>query len=307
MNYYHRVINRLCGFSFIPPTTTYNFTYDAFGNILTTKVGNTPLSTNTYEAGNGNLSQVTYGNGFVKKYIYDKYGRITSHSENGDTKARYIYNAEGQLGKVEDNSANKTHKYYYDLIGRLIREEISDGSYIKTSYNNVDLGTYMEYGFKDNGARGITYTYLSRDNLPESTKYGDNKVTNTYDNLTRLTKKTYDATNSGVTDPKVSYTYVDWAEEYGEPDRTTGVIEKVDYSYSTGGLSLDDITYGYDKEGNITWEVTDSGDEKYTYDSKNQLVRHDSAKANKSYTYTYDSAGNITSRKHLHLLHIPIS
>lgn len=44
------------------PGTTYSFTYDDFGNILSTKIGDTALSTNTYESGNGNLSKVTYGN-----------------------------------------------------------------------------------------------------------------------------------------------------------------------------------------------------------------------------------------------------
>ena len=134
----------------------------------------------------------------------------------------------------------------------------------------------------------VESTYLDADNLPDSTIFGDNTVTNTYDELTRLTKTTYKATNTGVDNPKVTYVYVDWNEKYGEPDRTTEAVNTIDYSHSSSGLTLDDITYGYDKEGNITWEVTDSGDEKYTYDSKNQLIRHDSAKANKSYTYSYD-------------------
>ena len=32
---------------------TYSFTYDSFGNVLSTKVGEKPLSTNTYGANNG--------------------------------------------------------------------------------------------------------------------------------------------------------------------------------------------------------------------------------------------------------------
>ncbi len=33
------------------------------------------------------------------------------------------------------------------------------------------------------------------------------------------------------------------------------------------------------------------------YDSKNQLVRHDSVTQNASFTYSYDKAGNITAVK----------
>ena len=49
----------------------YNFLYDVFGNLLSTKVGNTALSTNTYGANNGNLTKTVYGNGCAVEFEYD--------------------------------------------------------------------------------------------------------------------------------------------------------------------------------------------------------------------------------------------
>ena len=78
-------------------STTYFFTYDGFSNPLVTKAGNVTLNTNTYGANNGNLLTSTYGNGFIKEYMYDKYDRVTSVKYSGTEKFTYSYNADGLL------------------------------------------------------------------------------------------------------------------------------------------------------------------------------------------------------------------
>ena len=66
---------------------------------------------------------------------------------------------------------------------------------------------------------------------------------------------------------------------------------------------MSDLYYTYDEARNITSErVWTTGEEKplrekYTYDKKNQLTRHDSKTQNATFVYTYDSAGNIKSVK----------
>ena len=68
-----------------------------------------------------------------------------------------------------------------------------DGSYIKTSYDNVDKSTQLHYKF--NGQRrDVYFGYSSKDNLPLTVKFGANSayvVENNYDELTRLKFKTY--------------------------------------------------------------------------------------------------------------------
>lgn len=65
---------------------------------------------------------------------------------------------------------------------------------------------------------------------------------------------------------------------------------------------MSDLYYVYDANGNITaertWQPGENNPlrEKYTYDGKNQLIRHDSATQGKSFAYEYDAGGNILSK-----------
>ena len=176
----------------------------------------------------------------------------------------------------------------------------NDGSYVKTSYDELDKSTDLHYKF--NGQRrDVYFHYSDKDNLPLDVKFGtDSKyiVENNYDELTRLKFKTYTIpnTNSKI---NTSYSYVDWSST---ENRTTGTVRGIDYAYVTGGLSTHDRWYTYDNVGNIltecSWISSTSKpvQESYTYDAKNQLVKHDSVSLNAIYTYEYDLGGNIKSK-----------
>ena len=64
------------------------------------------------------------------------------------------------------------------------------------------------------------------------------------------------------------------------------------------GTVKDSLAYTYDNNGNIT-EIKNGNTvlAKYTYDGLNQLIREDNAVLNRSYVFTYDTAGNILSKK----------
>ena len=55
-------------------------------------------------------------------------------------------------------------------------------------------------------------------------------------------------------------------------------------------------TYSYDSNGNIATVSDGTHTTRYSYDSANQLTREDNQAAGKSWTYTYDDAGNILSK-----------
>ena len=177
----------------------------------------------------------------------------------------------------------------------------NDGSYVKTSYDELDKSTDLHYKF--NGQRrDVYFHYSDKDNLPLDVKFGtDSKyiVENNYDELTRLKFKTYTIpnTNSKI---NTSYSYVDWSGN--NSDRTTGTVRGIDYTYVAEGLSTHDRWYTYDNVGNIltecSWISSSSKpvQESYTYDAKNQLVKHDSVSLNAIYTYEYDLGGNIKSK-----------
>ena len=284
---------------------TYNFVYDKWGNNTEVKVGSQTLVTNTYKSNNGLLQQQKYGNGFKVGHNYDSLDRETSrvyNNGNSDVaKFYWTYNADGNLARYSENG-NRVLTYLYDDIGRLLQVSGNDGSYVKTSYDELDKSTDLHYKF--NGQRrDVYFNYYDKDNLPLDVKFGtDSKyiVENNYDELTRLKFKTYTIPSTG-SKINTSYSYVDWSGN--NSDRTTGTVRGIDYTYVTGGLSTHDRWYTYDNVGNILTEKVWTSDdtkplrEKYTYDAKNQLVRHDSVTQNCTITYAYDAGGNITTKK----------
>ena len=279
---------------------TYNFVYDKWGNNTEVKVGSQILVTNTYKSNNGLLTQQKYGNEFTVGHNYDSLDRETSRSYNGTTKFYWTYNADGNLARYSENG-NRVLTYLYDDIGRLLQVSGNDGSYVKTSCDKLDKSTDLHYKF--NGQRrDVYFHYSDKDNLPLDVKFGtDSKyiVENNYDELTRLKFKTYTIPSTG-SKINTSYSYVDWSST---ENRTTGTVRGIDYTYVTGGLTTHDRWYTYDNVGNILTEKVWTSDdtkplrEKYTYDAKNQLVRHDSVTQNCTITYAYDAGGNITTKK----------
>ena len=278
------------------PSTEYSFTYDAFGNSLSTKVGNYTLVTNEYNANNGTLSKQTYGNRYSVSYIYDDLDRETARKYNGTTLYKWAYNALGQVGIYTDNVTGNKYYYTYDDIGRLVRTEVSDGSWFKTSYNTIDLATQLKYHYAGL-TRTVSYAYSSRDNMPESTTFSTSyRVKNTYDDLGRIITKAYDDTETSNNQVKAQYTYKNVVD-----DRTSSRIAAIDYT-TKGGLPIDDLFYIYDDNGNIVdiYKGANTAGtllEHYAYDSKNQLIRNDSTVQDATFLYTYDATGNITAVK----------
>ena len=281
------------------PSTTYQFTYDAFGNPVSTKIGNRTLLTNSYDDNNGVLLSKTYGNNTLTvNYEYDSYDRLTTMKYGSTTKASWAYTARGQVGSHYDAGEGRTWYYTYDDIGRLVRMDASDGSYFRTDYNILDQNTELHYRLADWGKRDVYFSYDEL-NRPSMARFGSNssyRVTNAYDPLSRMTGRTYHVTGTGASDATVSYGYEDRS---GQTNRTTTTVNSVSYSYNTSGLSIPNLQYSYDAAGNITYIKDGSGNtlEHYVYDSRNQLTRNDSATQNKSFTYSYDDAGNIQKRK----------
>ena len=259
-----------------------------------------------YAANNGLLEKQTYGNGFTVGHNYDSLDRETSrvyNNGNSDVAKYYwTYNADGNLARYSENG-NRVLTYLYDDIGRLLQVSGNDGSYVKTSYDKLDKSTDLHYKF--NGQRrDVYFHYSDKDNLPLDVKFGTGTayaVTNLYDGLTRVYEKDYTLVgNTSNSELKAEYSYVDWSGD--NSDRTTGTVRGINYTYADGGLKTNDRWYTYDNVGNIltecSWISSSSKpvQESYTYDAKNQLVKHDSVTLNATFTYTYDVAGNIKSK-----------
>lgn len=102
---------------------------------------------------------------------------------------------------------------------------------------------------------------------------------------------------------KTEYTYPEYADNKTS-NRVESYVNKVYCGTDTdnGYTSYTGYSYDYDANGNITAEysLNASGTETlrygYVYDELNQLVRVNDAVAQKTYTYTYDGAGNILAK-----------
>ena len=306
VTYIYNKVGQLASISSPGDKTKYYFEYDNWGKNTKVKVGSQELVSNEYEPNNGLLKTQSYGNNFYVTHNYDSLDRESSrvYNDGNSDVAKYYwtYNADGNLARYSENG-NRVLTYLYDDIGRLLQVSGNDGSYVKTSYDKFDKSTNLHYKF--NGQRrDVYFFYDKKDNLPKSVQFGTGSaytVTNLYDGLTRIYEKDYTLVGStSGSELKAVYSYKPFDSKV--PNRTTGTIQGINYTFTDGGLRTYDRWYTYDHAGNILTEgVWKTNAEKpvyetYTYDAKNQLVKHDSVTLNATFTYTYDVAGNIKSK-----------
>ncbi len=296
-------------------TDTYSFTYDSFGNVVSTNVGGKALSTNTYGANNGVLQSTAYGNGAVKNYTYDSFGNLASVGNGSSTQFTWTYDSAMNPMTHVDNVNNLRYNYEYDGIGRLIRQEL------RTADNATHLGaTEFTYDLRNNvtkvtneiGGRTLSQSYsyskidavanserYAKDNLPVRYELSPSRyVDYSYDGLNRLNKKTLSTGTPLVW--RYIFNFSGRNAENEDVYRTTQIL-----SEASGKIAYN---YTYDVAGNITSvrkaDSDGSGNAStawtayrtYTYDDLSQLTSETNATTGKTYTYTYDNVGNITSK-----------
>ena len=273
----------------------YLLGYDAFGNMTRVQVcassaerdGYTApvtLASYTYEGNvnNGRLATMTYGNGDSVSYTYDAFDRQrtaayndvdrTTHERKNVATYHYDYSGDNDLARqyVTDGSGiTEQYSYQYDSLGRLIHSRQSTG--------------------------GGTLVQLTQ---------------HMYDNANRLTSQSWQF-GTGLYHQQYSYTGVkaDGATN-GSVDGTISAI-----TTTVPGQSVITSTYGYNDLRQLTSKgvtVPDQNgkqtkvyDRAYTYDriavdSGNRMgtrlasTGYTFGSSSRSFTYTYDDAGNIT-------------
>ena len=307
-------------------STTYQFTYDEFGNTESISAGSHTLASYEYGTSNGKLSTLTYGNGLKVKYLYDALDRVEEIQYNIGTNGAYQtvytyrYTSAGLLYAVTDHINSTTTMYQYNSSGQLIQ------SYVYNQYANNQYQSTIAYDDQSR-MRQLLYTFDST--APNSTTFQDFLVYDYYydDVKGTLSEVEYLDYNAEVSAMPVYdfYGRVDYRSVTALIDNSAAFYNHVDYSYVTGvsdsggtlqsgliskvvskvGASSSSITstttyqYTYDDNGNITQITNASGtvQNKYYYDDLGQLIREDNLAKNATYVYEYDSAGNITSKK----------
>jgi len=267
---------------------SYSFNYDVFYNLVSTKIGNVAITSNTYDS-NGNLAKTTYANGDYFEYTYDDYGNISVITGETGKIAEMIYNKQGLVTKAVDYSSGETSYYYYTFDGSLESEyrTSSDGSlthYIITDSN----GNTVEKTSVNGQTKTIT-TGTDKDGKSFVNNDGVTNETST-DDFGRTTQ-VRTVRSDGTLVFNTDYEYANGKAE----NSTTNLVSK--YSQSYGSDSVLSYDYSYDANGNIT-EIKQNGKltNKYVYDSLNEL-KEEYDYVNEFYiNYSYDGAGNLQNK-----------
>lgn len=278
--------------------TTYK--RDSHGNVEAIErpaPGETTQKATFKHASNGDLESATEPLGHETKFEYDTYGDIKAETDAAGDKTTWTYNKDGQQLtevsprgneegakasefetvterdaqgrpiKVTDPLGHET-KFAYDKDGNL--ESVTDalGHATKYTYDADNERTKVE---KANGtATEVAYDSMGQvksrtDGNGYTTKYEHDaleQLTEMIDPLERKTKREYDAAgNLKKTEDALGRTV---AYSYDATDR----LKEVNYSEE----ATHDVTYKYDKDGNVV-EMTDgTGTTTSVYDQLGRLT-----------------------------------
>lgn len=201
----------------------------------------------------------------VLKNIYDTQGNVVKTIDENGVETRFLINNFGQTYKTEGSQHSQTFSV----------ENTYDDNHDKVTSSVITIG-------------GEEYTYCyGYSQTPDATLKNIELPNNytqwlSYDKLGRILNVTL-----GLINKQFSY--------YTVGDHTSNLISKLDFAVN--GLKKDNLTYKYDAKGNII-EIRKNNSllARYKYDSLSRIVREDNKNFNKTYIFTYDEGGNITSR-----------
>jgi RHS repeat-associated protein len=256
-----------------PAINTFNYTYDATDNLLTTTDKNSKYT-----------------------YTYDILDRVASIDNTGTSgvpavKFNYSYDVVGNLVTVADNIAGINSgitNYTYDTLNRITRLTQSGNGVVNKridmGYNAANRMTSLRRYRDDNLVVETSYVYDSQQRLTNLSHQKNTTTIASYD-------YSYDAANKltqlvSSTDGTSNYTY-DATNQLTGVDNTAQTDEAYSYDangnrtnsgYQTGSnnqlLSDGVYNYEYDNEGNRTkrTEIATGKVTQYVWDYRNRLA-----------------------------------
>ncbi|WP_405894959.1 DUF6531 domain-containing protein [Streptomyces sp. NBC_00104] len=292
--------------------TTY--TYDAVDNVTKTTDPLGKSVSSVYDK-NNRLTSTTDQLSKTTGYAYDADGNLTSRTSPLGNKETWTYDGDGRPLTAVDPRGNAsgadpaqyTTTNRYDVAGNLVTVTDPLGGVTSTEYDAVGNATKRT----DADKRVTTYGYDRLDRLTTVTAPDGGKTAYDYDAAGNLTKRTdannhatgyaYDAARrlTSATDPLDRVTSNAYDADGNLTKKTTprgstsyafdarGLLTKVDYSDTTP-----DITLAYDAAGRMTSRANSTISEDFGYDAVGNLTK------TRAFSYTYDAAGQMLTRKY---------
>ncbi|MBI2464436.1 DUF4105 domain-containing protein [Candidatus Peregrinibacteria bacterium] len=280
---------------------TRNFTYNAYGFRLSLQdiynPNNPPAIIPTWNYSydsNGNVLTQTDPDAKKITYTYDEFSRVTKESWDSGTQFTYTYST-SSISKglpILIASDSVTSAYDYDAHGNVTSENKNiEGENFATAFSSdlIDRLTFITY--PENYR--VDYGYNSGGFLETVSGTDGSKTTDFVSDIdySPLGQITSFISGSGI----ITNNIYDPNELYRLRSRVS----------SLGTTSLQNLTFGYDKIGNIISLVDGSAtatakNVSYGYDDLSRLVSgiagYNSSQKNYNHTYSYDALGNMLSR-----------
>jgi len=311
--------------------TTTSINYDFYGNVLTTTVSGSDITsrttTNTYDtkgrfaitsanALNHTLSAVyddAYGNpisktdanGLTMQYVYDGFGRIKQTVTPTSQQINITHTWDNSFSNCvyfdeATETGTPTSRKYYDKLGRMLHTQT-------TGFAGTDIKADREYNsigqlFKESEpylTSASVFTQYSYDNLLRPLGISSASGATTSYNYTPNTTITDITTTQG----SIVKTQRKILDESGLLTSSQDNGGTVTYSYHSNGKPLSitsplgsTITMQYDNLGRQTKLVDpDAGEMDYEYNSLGELTKQTDAKGN-IFNLNYDLLGRTTSQ-----------
>ncbi|HEU5116467.1 MAG TPA: RHS repeat-associated core domain-containing protein [Isosphaeraceae bacterium] len=234
---------------------------------------------------------------------YDPAGRVTEIADD-NSDYTYTYDDAGRVTSVDNSGTpgapSVTLTYGYDAAGN--RTSLTDnlGGVVSYTYDERNRLTQETQSGTGVASERADFAYDAAGNRTSLTRYSDLAGTSvvavtgyTFDDANRLTNIATLNSSSGTIS---SYAYtLDPASRLTQEVRTWN-----------GGSSSDTITYGYTDNGQLTSVSHTNGsfsNESYSYDDNGNrtMSGYSTGTGNElssdgTYNYTYDAAGNMTSK-----------
>jgi len=266
--------------------------YDSLGRKISMNDPDMGVWSYEYDLG-GNLVKQIDAKGQIIEFEYDELSRLTTKSLRGvpagddeAISAQYEYDdsskdyCTGRLSKVDDQSGSS--EFFYDLMGREIKSKKTIGTDTFTvlrSYDDLDRLRTLTYP----DGEVVVYDYDANSGLLESV--GGNEL--------YVEDIKYDAQGQirSIEYGNNTKTRYDYADDFK--------LENIITEKTGNPTPLQNLSYTFDENGNIAQLVDQlrSNTRSYQYDDLDRLTRADNipdSGAYTSFTYQYDSIGNMT-------------
>ena len=296
-----------------PDGSTISYEYDLQGRLTKKTVGNNAPETYTYDVFDNLISKQRDGESI--SYTYNAVGARTSMTDSTGT-TNYAYDPFGNLTTEAKNGIVKS--YTYDVLGNRTSFNAANGesSVIGNTYAYDNMGRLTSV---TNGADTVSYTYDANSNRLSTAVNGTVTNTATYNkgNLP-VEIKNFDG---GTLVDTTAFAYYFDGNVRNQVVTTANDSTSTNYRYDGVGRLTKERTYSesytfdytneyfYDNYGNrrIFMQTDDQKNTKtsvkYTFDSKNKLVKShfscynsDTSQTRSVNTnYTYDDFGNTVS------------